>query len=104
VVVVSREEDNTYTLRFPSDDVVSGVSVASMQVSVATYKKGPVPAALVVHSKGTQHILLERGVIAETSKLNGKCGTADRKKRKAGIGKGESIDMLVHLGWADQVP
>ena len=83
VVVVSREGDNTYTLRFPSDDVVSGVSVASMQVSVATYKKGPVPAALVGHSKGAQQILLERGVIAETSKLNGKCGTADRKKREA---------------------
>jgi hypothetical protein len=109
VVVVSREEDNTYTLRFPSDDVVSGVSVASMQVPVATYKKGPVPAALVGHSKGMQQILLERGVIAETSKLNGKCGTADRKKRKAakqavGIGKGESIDVPVHVGWADQVP
>ena len=42
VVVVSREEDNTYTLRFPSDDVVSGVSVASMQVPVATSKKDPV--------------------------------------------------------------
>ena len=56
-----------------------------------------------------QQILLERGVIAETSKLNGKCGTADRKKRKAakqavGIGKGESIDVPVHVGWADQVP
>jgi len=53
--------------------------------------------------------MLERGVIAETSKLNGKCGTADRKKRKAakqavGIGKGESIDVPVHVGWADQVP
>jgi hypothetical protein len=60
VVVVSREEDNTYTLRFPSDDVVSGVSVAYMQVPVATYKKGPVPAALVGHSKGTQQILLEQ--------------------------------------------
>ena len=56
-----------------------------------------------------QQILLERGVIAETSKLNGKCGTADRKKRKAakqavGIGKGESINVPVHVGWADQVP
>ena len=43
-----------------------------------------------------------------TSKLNGKCSTADRKKRKAakqavGIGKGESIDVPLHLGWADQV-
>ena len=93
MVVVSREEDKAFTLRFPSDDVVFGVSVESMQVPVASYKKGPVPAALVGHSKGAQQILLERGVIAETSKLNVKCGTADRKKRKAakqavGIGKG----------------
>ena len=80
-----------------------------MQVSVVTYKKGPVPAALVGHSKGMQQILLERDVIAETSELNGKCGTADRKKRKAakqavGIGKGESIDVPVNVGWADQAP
>ena len=72
---------------------MSGVSVAPMQVPVATYKKDPVPAALVGHSKGTQQILLERGVIAATSKNNGKCGTVDNKKRKAakqavGIGKG----------------
>jgi hypothetical protein len=71
------------------------VSMVSIQVPVATYKQGPVPAAFVGHSKGTQKILLERGVIAETSKLNGKCGTADRKKRKAakqavGIGKGRA--------------
>ena len=46
VVVVSREEDNTYTLRFPSDDVVSGVSVASMQVPVATYKRVRCPRRL----------------------------------------------------------
>jgi hypothetical protein len=56
-----------------------------------------------------QQILLEPGVIAETSKLNGKCDTADRKKREAakkavGIGKGESIDVPVNVGWADQAP
>jgi hypothetical protein len=62
-----------------------------MQVPVATYKKGPVPAALVGHSKGTQQILLERG-------------QEEAQGQAVGIGKGESIDMLVHVGWAGQVP
>ena len=107
VVIVSREEDNSYTFRFPSDDVVSGVSVASIQVPVATYKKGPVPAALVGHSKGMQQILLERGVIAEsTSKLNGKCqqvrhrGQEEAQGGKAGRGHrqgGETSPMLTRV-------
>ena len=63
------------------------------------------PAALVGHSKGIQQILLERGVIAETSKLNGKCGTADRKKRKAakqavGISKRGSRELMFLCTWA----
>jgi hypothetical protein len=70
-----------------------GVSMVSMQVPVATYKKGPVPAAFVGHSKGTQKILLERGVIAETSKLK-------RKAAKQAVGIGKERAPTCRCTWA----
>jgi len=111
VTVVSREHDNTYTLRFPlmGDEVVGGVGVASMRVPAVTFKKGDVPPELIGHSKGSMQILLERGLIDESSKLVGKCGAKEKEKLKAakrasGIGVGESTDVPAHAGWTDGAP
>jgi hypothetical protein len=61
-----------------------------------------VPPALIEHSKGTKQFLLEQNAIAESSKLNGKSGTADRKERKAakqavGIGEARGGGRHGHL-------
>ena len=84
VRVVSRQANNTYTLRYPAmDEDIAGVKVGCMQVPSATYRKGPVPPELVGHSKGSMQILLERGLIDEFSELKAKCGTTDKAKLKA---------------------
>ena len=64
---------------------------------------------LALHSLEVLGESEEEAVAAYNAVNNGKCSTADRKKRKAakqavGIGKGESIDVPVHVGWADEVP
>jgi len=112
VTVVARQEDNTYTLRYPlmGEEVVRGVDVANMQMPVAVFKKGQVPDELIGQSKGLKQIPLERGLIDESSpELKCKCGPKEKeklrfKKQVNGIGAGESTDVPAHAGWTDGAP
>ena len=106
--VVSRQEDGTYTVRVEAPgaaalEELAGVVVSSITVSAETFEPGPIDARLIGQSKGIKQILLERGLITASTKLNATCGAVEKNARKAakaekGIAKGESVDVPLHAG------
>jgi len=99
--VLSRDGDKC-TVQVGSE-VLADVAVSRIQAPLALHKVGPIADNLIGHSKGIKRILLERNLITPASKLKGACTSAGKAKRKAamgeaGIGKGDSADVLTHEG------
>lgn len=118
--MLSREPDGSYTLLFAAysagaragqeaalvpEETITGIHASSMKAPLVKFKKGPVDPRLLGHSKGAKQILLERKVIEVSCGLNACCSSKQRQKRKsergaAGIEKGESADVPLHAGTA----
>ena len=88
---------------------LKGVAVSRIRPPHVLHKastigaSGATGASLIGHSKGIKQVLLERQLVDPTTKLKGACTAAGKAKRKAamgeaGIGKGDSADVLTHEG------
>ena len=105
-MVVSRQEDGTYTVSIGAPgaaaaEVLMGVGVSSITVPAETFKPAPIDERLIGHSKGVKQILMERGRIEPGSKCKAACGSKENKARSAtkaeqGIGQNESADVPKH--------
>ena len=102
-------EGDTYLVRFKEGEEAVSVDVGKMQMPLVQFEAGTLGAghALIGHSKGLKQICMERDLVKPDSKMNGVCGSKQRKERKeamasTGIGKEESVEVPLHMGFADE--